>query len=173
MKDLDHAQETGSYRLRRHYMHYSFFFILQTSFCRPQAEPDPSLLKDSFAHLPDNSRILMRRWWFGLALSKPEIKRELEQMKSAGFGGVGIATQYPLGHPPYSIDLTKWLKPGTNELIIVVGNTAVNSLAGQTLPDYRLVNDRYGERFVPQDMDHRQPLPSGIVGRLQLRVTPP
>jgi alpha-L-rhamnosidase len=75
-------------------------------------------------------------------------------------------------HPPYSIDLTKWLKPGKNELTIVVGNTAINSLAGQALPDYRLLNDRYGERFVPQGMDHLQPLPSGIVGRLQLRVTP-
>lgn len=74
--------------------------------------------------------------------------------------------------PPYSIDLTKWLKPGKNELIIVVGNTAINSLAGQSLPDYRLLNDRYGERFVPQGMDHLQPLPSGIVGRPQLRVTP-
>jgi len=75
-------------------------------------------------------------------------------------------------HPPYSIDLTRWLKPGKNELTIVVGNTAINSLAGQGLPDYRLLNDRYGERFVPQGMDHLQPLPSGIVGKLRLQVTP-
>jgi hypothetical protein len=75
-------------------------------------------------------------------------------------------------HPPYSIDLTRWLKPGANELTIIVGNTAINSLAGQALPDYRLLNDRYGERFVPQGMDHLQPLASGIVGRLQLEVTP-
>jgi hypothetical protein len=75
-------------------------------------------------------------------------------------------------HPPYSIDLTKYLKPGKNELMVVVGNTAINSLAGQTLPDYRLLKDRYGERFVPQGMDNLRPLPSGIVGKLQLRVTP-
>jgi hypothetical protein len=75
-------------------------------------------------------------------------------------------------HPPYSIDLTKWLKPGKNELTVAVGNTAINSLAGKAQPDYRLLNDRYGERFVPQDMNHLQPLPSGIVGKLQLRVTP-
>jgi hypothetical protein len=74
--------------------------------------------------------------------------------------------------PPYSIDLTKWLKPGKNDLTIVVGNTAINSLAGQALPDYRLLNDRYGERFVPQGMDHLQPVPSGVIGKLQLRVTP-
>ena len=75
-------------------------------------------------------------------------------------------------HPPYSIDLTAWLKPGKNELEIVVGNTAINALAGQALPDYRLLNDRYGERFIPQGMDHLQPLPSGIVGELRLRMNP-
>jgi len=73
-------------------------------------------------------------------------------------------------HPPYTLDVTSSLKPGRNELRIVVGNTAINSLAGRTLPDYRLLNDRYGERFVPQDMDHLQPLPSGILNGLQLRV---
>ncbi len=75
-------------------------------------------------------------------------------------------------HPPYAIDLTEWLRPGKNELRIVVGNTAINTLAGQKLPDYRLLNDRYGERFVPQGMDHLQPLPSGIVGEVRLRVHP-
>ena len=75
-------------------------------------------------------------------------------------------------HPPYSIDLTEWLKPGKNELQIIVGNTAINALAGQTLPDYRLLNDRYGERFVPQGMDHLQPLPSGLVGDVRLLVNP-
>ncbi len=71
-------------------------------------------------------------------------------------------------HPPYRLDLTRWLKPGANQLRIVVGNTAINKLAGQSLPDNRLLNDRYGLRFVPQDMDHLQPLPSGIVGHVVL-----
>ena len=75
-------------------------------------------------------------------------------------------------HPPYNIDLTPLMKPGTNQLRIVVGNTAINSLAGRALPDYHLLNKRYGERFVPQDMDHLQPLPSGILGGLRLKVLP-
>jgi hypothetical protein len=75
-------------------------------------------------------------------------------------------------HPPYSIDLTPWMKPGKNELEILVGNTAINALSGQALPDYRLLNDRYGERFVPQGIEHLQPLPSGILGELRLRVSP-
>jgi len=75
-------------------------------------------------------------------------------------------------HPPYTIDLSSLLKPGKNDLRIVVGNTAINSLAGRALPDYRILNDRYGERFVPQGMDNLQPLPSGILSGLRLRVTP-
>jgi hypothetical protein len=71
-------------------------------------------------------------------------------------------------HPPYRLDLTQWLRPGANQLRIVVGNSAINALAGRSLPDNRLLNDRYGLRFVPQDMDHLQPLPSGIVGRVVL-----
>jgi hypothetical protein len=75
-------------------------------------------------------------------------------------------------HPPYGIDVRPFLKPGQNDLRIVVGNTAINQLAGQSLPDYRLLNDRYGQRFVPQGMDHLQSLPSGIVSGLCLRLTP-
>jgi hypothetical protein len=71
-------------------------------------------------------------------------------------------------HPPYTLDVTKFLKPGENALRIVVGNTAINSLAGRALPTYHLLNQRYGERFVPQDMGNLQPLPSGIVGTLHL-----
>jgi hypothetical protein len=74
--------------------------------------------------------------------------------------------------PPYTIDVTKLLKPGENDLRIIVGNTAINSLAGNALPTYRLLNQRYGERFVPQDMVNLQALPSGILGGLRLQLTP-
>lgn len=74
-------------------------------------------------------------------------------------------------HPPYSVDLTSFLHTGTNNLRIIVGNTAINELAGTTLPDYRLLKDRYGERFVPQGMDNLQPLPSGLLGGVRLRVS--
>ena len=71
-------------------------FTLQASPCLAQAEPGLSLVKEMFAHPPDDSRIMMRWWWFGPSVTKPEMKRELEQMKSAGIGGVEIATLYPL-----------------------------------------------------------------------------
>ncbi len=74
-------------------------------------------------------------------------------------------------HPPYTIDVTSWMKAGKNDLRIVVGNTAINSLAGRARPDYRLLNDRYGERFIPQGMDHLEPIPSGILSGVWLRIS--
>ena len=71
-------------------------------------------------------------------------------------------------HPPYRIDVTGLLRDGANELRIVVANTAINELAGQSLPDYRLLWDRYGKRFEPQGMENLRPLPSGLLGPVTL-----
>jgi alpha-L-rhamnosidase len=70
--------------------------------------------------------------------------------------------------PPYSVEVRKFLRPGLNKIRIVVANTAMNYMAGHSLPDYRLLNLRYGERFQPQDMDKIQALPSGILGPVRL-----
>jgi hypothetical protein len=70
--------------------------------------------------------------------------------------------------PPYRVEVTGLLHAGRNHLKISVGNTAINLLASQSLPDYRLLNSRYGERFVPQGMDNLQPLPSGLLGPVRL-----
>lgn len=71
-------------------------------------------------------------------------------------------------HPPYTIDVTRFLTVGTNTLRIVVGNTAINSMAGRALPTYRLLNERFGGRFTPQDMGNLQALASGILDGLRL-----
>jgi alpha-L-rhamnosidase len=70
--------------------------------------------------------------------------------------------------PPYSLDVTPFLKAGENKIKIVVGNTALNYMAGRKLPDYKLLNLRYGERFQPQEMDKIQVLPSGLTGNIRL-----
>lgn len=70
--------------------------------------------------------------------------------------------------PPYSVDVTSLVRAGKNHVRIVVANTAMNYMAGHSLPDYRLLNLRFGERFQPQDMDKVQPLPSGLVGKPRL-----
>jgi hypothetical protein len=69
---------------------------------------------------------------------------------------------------PYSLDITEFVKPGTNKIRLEVANTAMNYMAGHSLPDYRLLNLRYGERFQPQDMDKIQALPSGLLGPVRL-----
>jgi alpha-L-rhamnosidase len=70
--------------------------------------------------------------------------------------------------PPYSIDVTRLLKRGENRIRIMVGNTAINYLSGRKLPDYKLLNLRYGERFQAQDMENLLPLPSGLIGGVRL-----
>jgi alpha-L-rhamnosidase len=72
--------------------------------------------------------------------------------------------------PPYAIDVTGLVRPGENKLRIVVANLAVNYMAGHRLPDYRLLNLRYGERFQAQDMDKIRPIPSGLLGKIRLIV---
>ncbi len=70
--------------------------------------------------------------------------------------------------PPYSIDVTNLLRLGANKIRIVVANLALNHMAGRRLPDYRLLNLRYGERFQAQDMDKIQLVPAGLLGPIRL-----
>ncbi|HJX01263.1 MAG TPA: glycosyl hydrolase, partial [Terriglobales bacterium] len=70
--------------------------------------------------------------------------------------------------PPYSVDVTKLLHPGANNLKVEVANLAVNHMAGRSLPDYRLLNLRYGTRFEAQDMDKVQSIPAGLFGPIRL-----
>jgi hypothetical protein len=70
--------------------------------------------------------------------------------------------------PPYTVDLTPYLAAGTNRIEVRVANLALNVRAGQALPDYRLLNVRYGERFKPQDTELVKPMPSGMLGPVKL-----
>ena len=66
--------------------------------------------------------------------------------------------------PPYRIDVTALLRAGSNDIRIEVYNTAINQLAaGGRLPNVEAVAQRYGQRFRLQDVDHLQPIPSGIL----------
>jgi hypothetical protein len=53
-------------------------------------------LRDHFRHPPDGSRPRTRWWWFGPAVERAELARELDEMRDAGIGGVEIAVVYPL-----------------------------------------------------------------------------
>jgi hypothetical protein len=53
-------------------------------------------LKSAFERPPDDARIMMRWWWFGPTVEKPELERELQSMKAGGIGGVEIQPVYPV-----------------------------------------------------------------------------
>ena len=74
--------------------------------------------------------------------------------------------------PPYRLNVTRFLRAGKNQFRILVANTALNYMAGHSLPDYRLLNLRYGERFQAQDMDKVQPIASGLLGPIRLNSRP-
>lgn len=70
--------------------------------------------------------------------------------------------------PPYSLDITQFVRPGENAIRVVVANLAINRMAGEPQPDYGPLHSRYGRRFDPQDMENVQPLPSGLLGPVRL-----
>jgi hypothetical protein len=70
--------------------------------------------------------------------------------------------------PPYSIDVTRLLRPGGNQLRIEVANLALNYKAGRPLPDRRLLSTLYTERFTDQDMKNVKPQPAGLMGPVRL-----
>jgi hypothetical protein len=76
----------------------------------------------------------------------------------------------PVWSPPYEIEVSRLARRGVNTLRIDVGNLAINHMAARALPDYRLLNLRYGVRFEPQDMDKVRPVPAGLLGPIRLRA---
>ena len=57
---------------------------------------------------------MVRWWWFGSAVEKPEILRELQQMKTDGIGGAELAFVYPevLNDPAKNLKNLPFLSPG-------------------------------------------------------------
>jgi hypothetical protein len=73
--------------------------------------------------------------------------------------------------PPFTVDVSGFIKEGENSIRIEVGNTAVNYLAKAGFPNYNLAALRqvYGNRFDPQNTNLvSQPLPSGLLGPIKL-----
>jgi len=75
-------------------------------------------------------------------------------------------------HPPYELDITTFLYAGENEVRMVVGNTAVNAMAGSPLPDRAQLTARYGERFVDQGNELVRTVTSGLTGPIRLIARP-
>jgi len=73
-----------------------------------------------------------------------------------------------LWHPPYSLDVTKFLKTGENHIEIHVYNTALNAWSALPPHDYKPLIEKYGDRFQMQDLNKVKPVSSGILGAIHL-----
>jgi alpha-L-rhamnosidase len=73
-----------------------------------------------------------------------------------------------LWHPPYVVDVTKYLKPGRNQIKIRVYNTALNAWSSLPSHNYEPLIAKYGDRFQMQDLDQVKPLSSGLLGSVRL-----
>jgi hypothetical protein len=60
------------------------------------AQQSVDQLRHEFAEPPADARPMVRWWWFGPAVTKEEIAREIHQMHEGGFGGFELASVYPL-----------------------------------------------------------------------------
>jgi hypothetical protein len=74
---------------------------------------DVASIYKGFIAPPNNVRPMVRWWWFGVAVEKPEILRELEQMKADGIGGIELAFEYPqtLNDPARGLENLPFLSP--------------------------------------------------------------
>jgi hypothetical protein len=73
-----------------------------------------------------------------------------------------------LWHPPYTLDVTGLLHGGANHIEIRVYNTALNAWSMFPAYDYKPLIQKYGDRFQMQDLDQVHPLPSGVLGPVEL-----
>ena len=53
-------------------------------------------LQRGFERPPDDAKIMMRWWWFGPAVTRAELEREMRLMKEGGIGGFEVQPVYPL-----------------------------------------------------------------------------
>ena len=70
-------------------------------------------LQKNFAAPPMDTRPLVRWWWFGPAVTKAGLEREINTMKAGGFGGFEVQPTYPLatdGQYPGLVNI-KFLSP--------------------------------------------------------------
>src|ERR1035437_8837384 len=77
------------------------------------AAPSVDTLRKEFLNPPDAAKPMVRWWWFGAAVVKPEILRELQQMKADNIGGAELAFEYPevLDDPAKGIKNLPFLSP--------------------------------------------------------------
>ncbi|MDL2356178.1 MAG: glycosyl hydrolase, partial [Pseudomonadota bacterium] len=75
---------------------------------------------------PDDARAMVRWWWFGPSVAKPELEREMLAMKAGGFGGFEIQPVYPmeLDDPARGIRNVPYMSPEFLDAVSFVNQKA-------------------------------------------------
>jgi alpha-L-rhamnosidase len=73
-----------------------------------------------------------------------------------------------LWHPPYRLEVAKFLRPGVNRVELHVFNTALNAWSALPRRNYGPLIAKYGDRFQMQDLNRVQPISSGLLGSVRL-----
>jgi hypothetical protein len=82
-------------------------------------------LKQAFVKPPADARMMARWWWFGPAVTKPELAREIRAMKQGGFGGFEVQPVYPLvlDDPEHGLVNLPYLSDGFLDALRFVAET--------------------------------------------------
>lgn len=90
------------------------------------AQQGISELERLFREPPDDSRILMRWWWFGPSVTREELEAEMRRMKEGGIGGFEVAVVYPmaLDDPASGLRNERYLSPEFLEKVRFVSRKA-------------------------------------------------
>jgi hypothetical protein len=96
------------------------------AFAQGGAAPGIEDVQRLFAKPPDDSRVLMRWWWFGPAVTTAEIDAEMRRMKEGGIGGFELAVVYPmaLDDRARGIRNERYLSPGFLEKVAFAARKA-------------------------------------------------
>ena len=105
-----------------------FSALLAVSAARSFAADATDVLQQNFREPPNEAKPMVRWWWFGPSVVKPQLEREMMLMKEGGFGGFEVQPTYPLaldGQYPELKNL-KFLSP---EFFDMLGFTAAKAKA--------------------------------------------
>jgi alpha-L-rhamnosidase len=74
----------------------SALVALMAAFAWSADPANVSELRRGFERPPDDARMMVRWWWFGPSVTKPELEREMRFMKEGGIGGFEVQPTYAL-----------------------------------------------------------------------------
>ena len=100
-------------------------FIFSCTVTPVNQKADPRDLFAGFQHPPAEARPFVRWWWNGNHLQEEEIKRQLDVLEQAGFGGIEIN---PIEMPEEAADIgtrpITWLSKEWNDMLLLASREA-------------------------------------------------